>query len=106
MTSIQRETVDGKFCVVRFDQSDSAANIFSPETLAELDEHVRAIADDPAIEGVVFISAKERVFHAGADLRGLQKLDESGLQHFILRGQEVFNHIAALKVPTVAAIHG
>src|SRR6202021_2126520 len=73
---------------------------------AELDWNIEAIAKDRAIEGVVIISAKERIFHAGADLHALQKWNDAEVQRFIERGQEVFVHLAALKVPTVAAIHG
>ena len=106
MNNIHREIVDGKFCVLRFDQADAGANVFNLETLGELDEHIRAIADDRAIEGVVLISAKDRIFHAGADLHALQKWNDAEVGKFIERGQEVFGHLAALKVPKVAAIHG
>jgi 3-hydroxyacyl-CoA dehydrogenase/enoyl-CoA hydratase/3-hydroxybutyryl-CoA epimerase len=106
MTNIYREMADGKFCVLRLDQAESGANVFNLETLVELDWNIEAIANDRAIEGVVVISAKDRIFHAGADLNALQKLSDAEVQRFIERGQEVFNHLAALKMPTVAAIHG
>jgi 3-hydroxyacyl-CoA dehydrogenase / enoyl-CoA hydratase / 3-hydroxybutyryl-CoA epimerase len=106
MTNIQREMVDGKFCILRFDQAGAGANVFNLETLTELDEHIRGIAADGAIEGVVLISAKERIFHAGADLHALQKWSDIEVQHFIEKGQEVFDHLAALKARKVAAIHG
>ena len=106
MTNIYREMADGKFCVLRLDQAESGANVFNLETLVELDWNIGAIAADRAIEGVIIISAKDRIFHAGADLNALQKLNDDEVQRFIERGQEVFNHLAALNVPTVAAIHG
>ena len=106
MTNIHRDIVGGKYCVLRFDQAESSANVFNLQTLAELAEHIRTIAADRTIEGVVLISAKERIFHAGADLISLQKLNDDEVQLFIERGQEVFSHLAALNVPTVAAIHG
>ncbi len=106
MNNTHREIVDGRFCVLRFDQAESGANVFNLETLTELDTHLRAIADDGALEGVVLISAKERIFHAGADLLALQKWGEDELRRFIELGQEVFGHLASLKAPTVAAIHG
>jgi 3-hydroxyacyl-CoA dehydrogenase / enoyl-CoA hydratase / 3-hydroxybutyryl-CoA epimerase len=106
MNNIHREMVDGKFCVLRLDQAESGANVFNLETLVELDGHIGAIAADRTIEGVIIISAKDRIFHAGADLNALQKLNDDEVQRFIERGQEVFNHLAALDVPTVAAIHG
>ena len=106
MNNIQREIVDGKFCVLRFDQAGSGANVFNLETLAELDDHIRDIAANPAIEGIVLISAKDRIFHAGADLHALQKWSEAEVGTFIERGQEVFGHLASLKARKVAAIHG
>jgi len=106
MTNITREIVDGKFCVLRLDQAGSGANVFNLATLAELDWQIEAIANDRGIEGVIIISAKDRIFHAGADLHALQNWGESEVQRFIERGQEVFNHLAALKMPKVAAIHG
>ena len=106
MDNIHREIVDEKFCVLRFDQADAKANLFNLETLAELDVHLRDIAADRTIDGVVFISAKDRVFHAGADLHRLEKTDKPGLQHFLELGQQVFSRVASLGIPTVAAIHG
>ncbi len=106
MNNIQREIIDGKFCVLRFDQTGSGANVFNLETLAELDDHIRDIAANPAIEGVVLISAKDRIFHAGADLHALQKWSEAEVGKFIERGQEVFGHLASLTARKVAAIHG
>lgn len=106
MTNIHREMADGKFCVLRFDQAGSGANVFNLDTLSELDGHIRAIAEDRAIEGVVLISAKDRIFHAGADLHALQEWNEDEVRRFIEQGQEVFSHLAALDAPTVAAIHG
>lgn len=104
--NIHREMVEGKFCILRLDQAESGANVFNLETLAELDAHIRDIAADRAIEGVVIISAKERIFHAGADLHALQKWNNAEVQQFIERGQEVFGHLAALHARKVAAIHG
>ena len=106
MTNIHRDIVDGKYCVLRFDQADSSANVFNLERLVELDRIIESIAKDRTIEGVVLISAKERIFHAGADLRTLQNWRGIEVGQFTKRGQEVYNHLAALNVPTVAAIHG
>jgi len=106
MNNIQREIVDGSICVLRFDQTDASANIFNPETLTELDGHLWEIETNRNITGVVFISAKERVFHAGADLRALQKATTADAQSFLERGQQVFGRVAALRAATVAAIHG
>ena len=106
MANIRRETNEDRICVLTFDRANSAANIFDRATLAELGEHVDAIAADEQIVAAVFMSAKPAIFIAGADLHSLQTLGEGDLRHFIELGQAVFNKIAALKIPTVAAIHG
>ncbi|HEX4141459.1 MAG TPA: 3-hydroxyacyl-CoA dehydrogenase NAD-binding domain-containing protein [Candidatus Methylacidiphilales bacterium] len=106
MNDIHREITPNMVCVLRFDQAGLPANLFNPETLAELNAHLDDIEANGSLRGVVFISGKERLFHAGADLRGLEKMDREGLCHFLEQGQNVFNRIAHLKIPSVAAIHG
>jgi len=106
MNDLHRDITPDQFCVLRFDQAGGPANLFNPETLAELNAHIDDIESMPSIRGIVFISGKPRLFHAGADLRGLEKMDAEGLRHFIQQGQDVFTRIAHLRIPTVAAIHG
>ncbi|MBI5397694.1 MAG: enoyl-CoA hydratase/isomerase family protein [Verrucomicrobia bacterium] len=106
MPNIRRELRPDGICLLWFDRAHSPANVFDPDTLRELDEHVRAIAADRATIGVVILSAKEKVFHAGADLHTPAGLKEDELLRFIELGQEVFNRLEALRVPKVAAIHG
>ena len=104
---IQREIGDDRVCVLTFDRPDSGANIFDAATMQELGEHVDAIERDNSLRGLIIISAKKSIFIAGADLKTLLKQAPSGeMRGFIAEGQRVFNRIAALKFPTVAAIHG
>lgn len=104
--NIRRETTREGVYVITFERSGSAANIFDRGTLLELAMHVDAVAADPEAKGLVFISNKPAIFIAGADLNALSTLGDEQLQRFIALGQETFNKIAALKIPTVAAIHG
>ncbi|MDP9292747.1 MAG: fatty-acid oxidation protein subunit alpha, partial [Verrucomicrobiota bacterium] len=87
--------------MLTFDRPDSAANIFDRDTLLELDEHIAAFGADTKIAGVVFATAKNSIFIAGADLHSIEKLSAADLNSFIDLGQTVFNRIAALKIPTV-----
>ena len=104
---IRRETGDNKVCVLTFDRPESGANIFDAATLKELDEHVDLIEKDASLRGLIVTSAKKSIFVAGADLKTLLKQAEAGaLRDFIAEGQRIFNRVAALKIPTVAAIHG
>jgi 3-hydroxyacyl-CoA dehydrogenase / enoyl-CoA hydratase / 3-hydroxybutyryl-CoA epimerase len=99
-------------CVLTFDRPDSAANVFDRATLAELDAQLAFIENQPDVQGVVLASAKPSIFIAGADLHALGKFPSTpgtvppDLPALIELGQRVFNRLAALSVPTVAAIHG
>ena len=104
---IQREIGDDHICLLTFDRPESGANIFDAATLSELDEHVDVIEKDKSLRGLIITSAKKSIFIAGADLQTLLRQAQSGeLRGFIAKGQQIFNRIAALKIPSVAAIHG
>jgi 3-hydroxyacyl-CoA dehydrogenase/enoyl-CoA hydratase/3-hydroxybutyryl-CoA epimerase len=104
---IRRETGDDGICILTFDRPESGANIFDAATMQSLREQVDAIEKDASIKGVIVTSAKKSIFIAGADLKTLLKQAQTGeMRAFISEGQKVFNRLVALKVPTVAAIHG
>ncbi|HME89585.1 MAG TPA: 3-hydroxyacyl-CoA dehydrogenase NAD-binding domain-containing protein [Chthoniobacterales bacterium] len=104
---ISLETGDDHICVLTFDRPDSGANIFDAATLDELNEHLDDVENDTSIRGLVITSAKKSIFVAGADLKTLLQAAKTGeMREFIERGQQVFNRLADLRVPTVAAIHG
>jgi len=94
-------------CILTFDRPESGANIFDAATMSELSEHVDAIERDSSLRGLIITSAKKSIFIAGADLKTLRRQAQTGeMRDFIAGGQRVFNRIAALKIPTVTAIHG
>ena len=104
--NIQRKDTEDHVCVLTFDRTNSSANIFDKETLLELDKHLGEISGDKP-KGLVIISAKERIFIARAELEtALAGLRDEELKEYIHLGQSVFNHLADLRIPTVAAIHG
>ena len=104
---IQRVIGNDRVCLLTFDRSESGANIFDAATMTELSEHVDVIERDESLRGLIITSAKKSIFIAGADLKTLLKQAQTGeMREFIAEGQRVFNRIAALKIPSVAAIHG
>ena len=104
---IRRETSDDHICVLTFDRPDSGANIFDAATLDELNEQLDGVEKDASLRGLILASAKKSIFVAGADLKTLlQGAKTDGMREFIERGQQVFNRLANLRIPTVAAIHG
>src|SRR5436309_4789554 len=104
---IRRETGDDHICVLTFDRPDSGANIFDAATLDELNEHLDAVDKSASLRGLIIASAKKSIFVAGADLKTLLHGANTGeVRRFIERGQQVFNRLADLRIPTIAAIHG
>src|SRR6266550_426920 len=103
---IQRE-IDHGICLLTFDRPESGANIFDAATLSDLDQQLDFIEKEDSLEGVVILSAKKSIFIAGADLKTLLHQAQTGeMRAFIAEGQRIFNRLAALKIPTCAAVHG
>ena len=91
---------------ITFDDPAGRANVFNPETWAALQVAVTALAAQP-LKAVVVISAKEKIFIAGADLKWLAKVPDSRTAMQISRdGHAKLDQLAGLKVPVVCAIHG
>jgi len=92
--------------VVSFDREGESANTFNQSALIELDTLIERIALEPP-KGLILRSAKDKGFIAGADIREFQEFDRKGtVSDSIRRGQTIFQRIADLPFPTVAAIHG
>ena len=105
--NVRREIREDQICVLTFDRPESSANIFDAATLTELNQHLEEIEKASQIRGLVLASAKKTIFVAGADLHSLSiGVEAQALRSLIELGQSVFNRVAALRIPTVAAIHG
>ena len=92
--------------VLSLDRKDSPVNAMSQDVLLELGDIVERLAIDPP-KGVVVRSTKPAGFIAGADLKEFQEFDRRGtVNDAIRRGQNVYQKLAELPCPTVAAIHG
>ena len=92
--------------VLSFDRAGSSVNTFGQDVLVELDGLLERLALDPP-KALVVRSAKASGFIAGADIKEFQVFDQQGtVDGAIRRGQQVFQRLAELPCPTVAAIHG
>src|SRR4051812_31117446 len=89
-----------------FDRTDSSANTLSPDVMEEFDAVLAAIETErPA--GLVIRSAKPSGFIAGADVNEFRGADDAGMVETRIRAAHaVVDHLEALKLPTVAVIHG
>lgn len=93
--------------VLTLDRPNSSANLFDVATLEELDAHFGTLEARRDLKGVVFVSAKPKIFIAGADLNSFTKdFTAEGLGRIVDLGHRIFTRLERLPVPSVAAING
>ena len=104
---INFKITDDSFGVVTIDNPTSSANILNAQFFEELNLILNKIEKDK-VKGLIFTTGKEKIFLAGADLVAMEaRLDDpEWLKEVIKIGQQTFDRIEGLKIPTVAAIHG
>ncbi|MES1039693.1 enoyl-CoA hydratase-related protein [Peribacillus simplex] len=81
-------------------------NCFDYETLCELQEVIDAVYFDRDIRVVIFTGAGEKAFSAGADLKERKSLNDAEVRRNVKAIRDVFNSIAGLPQPTIAAVNG
>jgi 3-hydroxyacyl-CoA dehydrogenase/enoyl-CoA hydratase/3-hydroxybutyryl-CoA epimerase len=89
-----------------FDRENASANTLSADVIEELDT-VLAALESPRPAGLVIRSAKKSGFIAGADVNEFRgATDPRPVETAIGRAHAVIDRLEALKIPTVAVIHG
>jgi 3-hydroxyacyl-CoA dehydrogenase/enoyl-CoA hydratase/3-hydroxybutyryl-CoA epimerase len=101
-----RRTIEANVCWLTLDKAGAAVNTLSSEVLEELGVELDAL-QSLRLRGVVFESGKRKGFILGADVKEFASLqDQNQATAMAARGQSLLDRIAALEVPTVAAIDG
>jgi len=105
-TVIVEKDADGS-AFLKIDAPGQTHNMISRQVLADLDAALDRVAAEPRLQLLVIRSGKPAGFLAGADLHGfLEIADEAAAVGLSERGQRLFDKLAALPMPTLAAIHG
>jgi 3-hydroxyacyl-CoA dehydrogenase/enoyl-CoA hydratase/3-hydroxybutyryl-CoA epimerase len=92
--------------ILTLDRAESSVNALSRAVLDEFDEIIERLSFEPP-RGVVIRSGKSAGFAVGADLKEFETYEQAGtVLDNIENGQRVFQRLADLPCPTVAAIHG
>ena len=90
-----------------FDKKDSSNNHIDQSVLTELMAIIREIEKNKSIQGLIITSDKSTGFIVGADIQAISQLKtKKEIFAFIRQGQNVFDALADLKIPTVALING
>ena len=81
-------------------------NALDARARAELRDCFAALKSDPAVDVVILTGAGEKAFAAGTDIGELSALGAAGGKAFSEEGQSVFDAIANLGKPVIAAVNG
>ena len=98
-------SVENHIAFVTINRPD-VLNCFDYETLQQLAEVVNQIELDPEVRVAIFTGAGEKAFSAGADLKERKTLTQQEVRRNVKAIRDVFNRIAELPQPTIAAING
>ncbi|MBN9004838.1 MAG: enoyl-CoA hydratase/isomerase family protein [Rhizobiales bacterium] len=91
---------------VLFDRADASANTLSSDVMEEFDAILTAL-ENQRPTGIVIRSAKTSGFIAGADVNEFRgATDAREVETRIGRAHAVIDRLEALKIPSVAVIHG
>jgi 3-hydroxyacyl-CoA dehydrogenase / enoyl-CoA hydratase / 3-hydroxybutyryl-CoA epimerase len=89
-----------------FDRPNSSANVFDVATLHELDAHLATLEQRTDVKGLLLVSAKPRIFVAGADLNSFAGASVEKLGGIVDLGHRVFARLERLPFPSSAAVNG
>ncbi len=83
-----------------------AMNALSNALVEELDRAFALVEGDPDVRALVITGAGEKAFMAGADIKELEKRDFVLGREQTRRRQQVYNRLAEMKIPVIAAVNG
>lgn len=89
-----------------FDLPGEKVNKFSREVFLELSEVMVRLSQDPRVRALLVRSGKPEIFIAGADLKEFTRIGPEEISAGSARGQALFEQLARLPFPTIAAIDG
>jgi len=88
------------------DRQGSSANIFDVGALEELDAHLATLETRSDVKGLLIVSAKPKIFIAGADLNSFAGASVEKLGEIVGLGHRIFTRLERLPFPSAAAING
>lgn len=96
----------GEIALLEWDMVGESANKLSTDMMLRFREVISELKSS-SYKAVVMVSRKKNIFIAGADIDEIKSLKAGDdFADAVRRGQEIFNELEDLPIPTVAAIHG
>ncbi len=102
-----QQWLDEGILKITFDLPESRANIFNKHSIPALEDLIQELHQRNDVQLVVFTSAKESIYIAGADVNEIFTIREREEAYQKARlGQQLFQKWAELPMPTLAVING
>ncbi len=99
--------VEDGVATIEFNHPDAKVNILTGDVLRQFNIFVTQAENDPLVKVLVIRSGKKDVFIAGADIKEIEGITKPEDGETKARfGQDIFNHLEDLNMPTVAVIDG
>ncbi len=98
--------INGATAVLTLD-NPAKLNALTTDMLIALETHVQHVERDAAIRSLVLTGAGEKAFCCGADISAWGDLGPAEFaRHWVRDGHRIFDRLARLGKPTIAAING
>lgn len=81
-------------------------NALSNDLVEEFDKAFDLVEEDEELRALIITGAGEKAFMAGADIKELEARDFIQGRRQTRRRQEVFNRLAEMRIPVIAAVNG
>lgn len=105
MTSVSLN-IDAGIAVLTL-ENEPKLNALTIRMLDDLNDHVTTIESDPSVRSVILTGSGPKAFCCGADIAEWGPLSPAEFsRHWVRRGHRVFDRLARLHVPTIAAVNG
>ncbi len=103
---IPQKIGDSSIAIVEFDLVGEKVNKWNTQTMTRFKEVVQELAKS-SYKLIIFRSAKPKIFIAGADIEEIKSLNtKESFTKAVGAGQEIFNLVEDLPMPTLASVHG
>lgn len=101
-----RSEIDGGIAVLTLDRPEKL-NALDQAMMAGIESFVASVEADRAVRAAIITGAGEKAFSAGGDIAAWAGLDPLAfMRHWIREGHRVFDRLARLRQPLIAAVNG
>ncbi|NVJ50445.1 MAG: enoyl-CoA hydratase/isomerase family protein, partial [Gammaproteobacteria bacterium] len=106
-TAFQLSIDDSGIATIAIDVPGEAQNTLKEAFVSEISQLLDQLEANADVKGLIITSGKDDSFVAGADITMLKAVTTAEqAQSLAKAGQDIFNRLERLKIPSVAAVNG